>query len=281
MGQFLNATPLWVLALLLFACLMAAWEAGAWLERRLSAAQKDGDDSELGYMHTGVLGLLALLIAFTFGLALERYQTRRDLVVAEANAIGTAEMRVHLLDPPYAGRLAGLFRTYAETRLRYGEAPSTQTAPLERQSDALRGRIQAETLAAVWDIRTTPLAALVVSAVNEALDTGAEREAAHAARLPTTVVVALVVYALVSAAVLGHALARARRPYRATSALLFLLLTLALTLILDLDRPRRGTITISQEPMARLIRSLSAAMPASPSSPAAQAPGTPGGSAPP
>ena len=261
MDRWLNSAPLWLVALGLFLALVAAREVGEWVSRHLSPRASDEDDSERGYIISGVLGLLALLIAFTFGLALDRYQTRRDLVVAEANAIGTAEMRVRLLDPPYAARLSGLFRDYAEKRLRYGLATAAGKPPLQKASADLRSRIQTETLIALQPIRATPLAGLVAPAVNETLDIGVAREAAHGARIPTAVIVVLFVYALVSAGVMGAALKGARNRHRSMTALMFLLLTLALGLILDLDRARTGTITISQEPMARLVDGLRSAPP--------------------
>lgn len=265
MEDLLNGTPLAVLAMAMFASLLVAREIG----RRLGRRGDDGS-AEGGYLLSAVLGLLALLIAFTFGLALDRYETRRDLVVKEANAIGTAAFRVRLLDPPYAERLSGLYRLYAQTRLRYGLAEAAAKPPLERASQDLRARIETETLAAVQPIRTTPLGASVVQAVNDSLDVGAEREAAHAARLPTEVLLVLAAYALVSAGVLGATLPR----HRGMTMLMFLLLTLALGLIFDLDRPQRGGITVSQKPIARLVAALAATPPPG-AAPAPRSPATP------
>ena len=252
MDELIVGTPLWILAIVLFVALMAAMEAGRWLRRRL-ARNPDGEAAEHDYIFNGVLGLLALLIAFTFGLALDRYDARRELVVDEANAIGTAEMRVRLLDSQDGPRLAALLRTYAETRLRYGEASAAGKPPLRAASQALRAQIESETITALRPIATTPLAAMITPAVNEALDIGVTREATHASRIPTMVLAVLAVYALISAGVLGSALDAAGRRGRGMSTLLFLLLTLAIIVILDLDRPQEGAIRISQQPLADLV----------------------------
>ncbi len=266
MDPVLDGWPLTVIGGVIFLLLLMAWEAGAALGQRTPA--DDGGDAAHGYILSGVLGLLALLIAFTFGMALDRFETRRGLVMTETNAIGTAEMRAHLLDPPDATRLSGMLRTYAVTRLRYGLATAADKPPLAEASERQRAQIQSTTLAAVQPIRTTPLAALVVSAVNDTIDIGATREEAHAARLPASVMVVLVVYAVVAAGVLGYALSAARARRRTVSALMFLLLSLALCLILDLDRARGGTIKISQAPMARLVAGFKLPeMPGSPPSP--------------
>ncbi|WP_430423616.1 hypothetical protein [Phenylobacterium sp.] len=262
MDTLIIGTPLWILAVVLFVGLMAAMEAGRWLRRRL-ARNLDGEAAEHDYIFNGVLGLLALLIAFTFGLALDRYDARRELVVDEANAIGTAEMRARLLDSQDGPRLAGLLRTYADTRLRYGEASAAAKPPLRAASQALRARIESETITALRPIATTPLAAMITPAVNEALDIGVTREATHASRIPTMVLAVLAVYALVSAGVLGSALDAAGRRGRGMSTLLFLLLTLAITVILDLDRPQEGAIRISQQPLADLVAGFAATPPPS------------------
>ncbi|MFN9712032.1 MAG: hypothetical protein ACK547_03495, partial [Alphaproteobacteria bacterium] len=167
----------------------------------------------------------------------------------------------------------------ARSRLHGGPAHAARKPQLAAQSEVLRERLQADTLTGVAPIRTTPLAALVVSAINETIDIGAEREAAHAARLPATVAVDLFVYAVVAAGVLGFALSGSSRSHRPVSALMFLLLTLALTLILDLDRPRGGTIQVSQEPMEGLVASfrpqVTRASPPSPATPVSPVVGAP------
>lgn len=254
MGRFLNEAPLLLIAAIMFVLLVLAREGASWLGRRLSGERHVV--SESGYVLSGVLGLLALLIAFTFGLALDRYETRYNLLVAEAAALNTADMRVRLLDQPASGQLVDLVRDYAQVRLAYGEADAAHKEPFAKESAGLRKQIQAQTLHAARNVRDRPFAPLVVQGVNDALAVGVEREAAHNAPLPTTVIIALATHALVVAAVLGYTLPAPHHQHRLVSGLLFLLLTMALTLILDLDRARSGTIRIDQGPMQRLVRSL-------------------------
>lgn len=277
MDDLVIGTPLWVLGLLLLVSLLVAREVGSWIRRRLKG-NLDGEAAEHDYIFNGVLGLLALLIAFTFGLALDRYDARRELVVEEANAIGTAEMRVRLLEGPEGAHLAGLLREYADTRLRYGEAVAAKKPPLRAASIALRARIEAEALRALEPIRLTPLAATITPAVNEALDIGVTREATHASRIPAMVLFVLAIYAVVSAGVLGSALDAAGRTNRGMSTLLFLLLTLAITVILDLDRSQEGFIRISQDPLRQLVEGFAATpLPSAESAPPSPAtPASPG-----
>jgi len=264
MDKFLNQASLPTIAVALFVVLMLARETSSWLTRRF--APQTLIVAGPGYMLSGVLGLLALLIAFTFGLALDRYEARYNLLVAEAAALNTADMRVRLLDQPASGRLVQLVREYAEARVRYGNADAADKPPLAATSGQLRKQIQAETLVAVRNVRDRPFAPLVIQAINDALAVGVEREAAHNAPLPTTVIVVLVIYAIVVAVVLGSTLPAKDHQHRIVSAFLFLLLTLALSLILDLDRARSGSIRIDQGPMERLVKTLEQA-PAPPQRP--------------
>jgi hypothetical protein len=94
---------------------------------------------------------------------------------------------------------------------------------------------------------------LVTPAINDVLDTGAAREALNASRIPSTILVALVAFNLLTAAMMGYALTGTRARQRPATIVLFVLFALAIVLILDLDRPQRGTIRIDQTPMQQLV----------------------------
>ena len=143
MDKFLNQTSLLVISSGLFLVLLTLREGSAWLTRRLAPVS---DTDHPGYVLTGVLGLLSLLIAFTFGLALDRYEARYNLLVAEAAALNTVDMRVRLLDQPASGRLVQLVHRYAKARLDYGEADAAQKPPYERP----RRRFAARSSAKPW-----------------------------------------------------------------------------------------------------------------------------------
>ncbi len=157
MEELLKNTPPFVWTLGVFAALLLARELGNRLARRIRV----NDEIEQGHVISGVLGLLALLIAFTFGMALNRYEARGDLMVKEANAIATAAMRVRMLEPPHAARLGGLHREYADMRVRYGLMTADKKLPLREASRALRARIQTDVLQTLAPIRETALSASI------------------------------------------------------------------------------------------------------------------------
>lgn len=260
LDRFLYDAPLALVGLALLVGMLVAREFGGWLYRSLSGAADDakGETSDEGLIVSGVLGLLALLLGFTFSLALSRHEVRRELVVQEADAIGTAYMRAQLLDEPYRGDLGGRLAVYAKARLAFGEASAAERDGLEARSEALQGSIWQATVKAVEPIRSTALAGLVAGSVNSVVDLAAERKAALAARLPGPVLEVLVLYSLGAAIVVGYALTGMRSHHRAAALLLFGLLTLAILLILDLDRPRSGAILVPQDAMRDAVASLPA-----------------------
>jgi hypothetical protein len=252
--SIVDILPLWAAALVLFVLLIAACWIGIILRSR--AAIERGDDQ--GYILSAALGLLALIIAFTFSLALNRYDLRRGLVVQEANAIGTTYLRADLAPEPYRDRLRIIIRHYVDARLALAEAGEDGTAILaaDTQATQLQQQLWQTTMAALPAIQPAPAGALLVGAVNDTIDLAATRKAALEARLPASVIAALVLYALISAGILGHATSGNPRRSQISAGVLFVLLTLAITLILDLDRPRVGSIVVSQAPLLDLKATL-------------------------
>jgi hypothetical protein len=252
---FMDNFALWQIMIVMLILFVGARELGGWTHRRFAASfSEEGDEtSDKGMLVSAVLGLLALLIAFTFSLSLSRYDDRREMIVEEANAIGTAEMRVRLLPAPNDALLSRLLQDYARTRLAYGQADVTAKPALEGRSVAQRNQIQGAALSALAPEARTPMATLVAPSINAVLDIGAEREALNSARIPGTILVILIAYNLLTAVVLGFALTGKRARQRPATIALFASLTLTIAMIMDLDRPQRGSIRVDQTPMQRLI----------------------------
>jgi len=250
--------PLMAFAFGVFALLLVAREAGGWLNRRIARAADDAarETADESFILSGVLGLLGLLVAFTFSMALHRYEARRAIVVAEANAISTAHMRASLLDDPARGQLTSVLHDYAKLRLRYGEVNARGKSAMAGEVAASQAAIAKAAIAGLRPYRTTQMYAPTIASLNEVLDVGVERQALIAARLPPRILGVLLLYAAVSALVLGYVLAGARAQHRFAAALLFALLTLAFTTILDLDRPQSGAIHIDQKPMRDVVAAL-------------------------
>ncbi|TCV95877.1 hypothetical protein EC912_102222 [Luteibacter rhizovicinus] len=236
---------LWLFGLVVLAALVAARELGLLARSRLRGADATEPASD-GFTLTTVLGLLALLVSFTFSMSLNRYDARRELVVAEGNAIGTTWLRTQLLDADTREALNPLLRTYADERVVYGSAPTDEAeAASYARTSALQTRIWSTMTGGLEPVRGTALAASVISTVNETFDLAASRKAARAAHVPrrVLVLVLLLLYAVVVATLVGWEKGRMRW----STTMLFVLLTLAGMLIIDLDQPTRGAVRVSQQ----------------------------------
>jgi hypothetical protein len=249
---WMDRTPLLVLELGFFLVLLASVEAGyrgyRWVRPR-DGRELRGQE----FLLSAALGLLALLMGFTFSLSLNRYEARRALVVQEANAIGTAWVGAQLFEEPYRGEMSGLLKQYADIRIAWSDISSDQDlGPTRVLQDRLSTAVQHLARGG-----TPPTAVRwVLDPVNEAFGAQAARTAARAARVPNRVLAVLVLYSILSMVMLGYILAINGYRHSAATGLLLVLLTLAFGIILDLDRPQAGAILVSQRPLIAMRATL-------------------------
>jgi hypothetical protein len=245
--RWMEAAPIWVLALGIFVAFFLALQIGKSIGSRQGAK---GDDDP-GLLVSASLGLMALLLGFTVSMAVSRYDERRAQMVAEGNAIGTFIYRTDLLAPePRAKALAAL-QDYVDARVEVGRQNVSKAELAEA-----RGR-QAAAQQLVWQAVMDAAAAatdgsyrmLVVNSANEMFDMATARDIALENRLPHTLVLLLLFFPLASMVLIGYASGKSAKAHTLASFEMVLLLTLVLALIADLNRPRRGTIITPQEVM--------------------------------
>jgi hypothetical protein len=254
--SWLETIPLIAVGLIIFALLLAGVEFGyrshGWLQGRGGAGASRHDGPE--HLLSAVLGLLALLLGFTFSLALNRYEARRDLVLQEANAIGTTWLRAQLLEEPNRTAMSKLLRDYVDARIVW--SVSTDARPSLVATSAIQQKLWVITGAAVRTDSSAQLSRGVMDAMNGSFDLASARTVARSAHIPDRVLHILLLYAILSVVMLGYIQAANGRPHRVATTLLLVLLTLALIVILDVDRPRSGAIQVSQQPLEDLRQSL-------------------------
>lgn len=252
--SWLQTVSLPLVSLIVLVALLVAMEAGyrgrRWLDRRGAAAAGNPPD----HLLSAVLGLLALLLGFTFSLALNRYEARRELVVQEANAIGTTWLRAQLLEEPGRAAMRDLLRDYVEVRLTWSR-DGTPDASLDRTA-AVQQQLWTAMGAVMRTDSSQQLARALMDAMNDSFDAASSRAIARSAHIPGEVVDILLLYAVLSAVMLGYMTGGADRPHRLATVLLLTLLSLALVLILDIDRPLNGGIQVSQQPLRDLRASM-------------------------
>ena len=244
-------------AVTLLVMLVAA--AAGQLIRRAQARRAKPEDTESepsvaqeGYLLSSSLGLLGLLLAFSFGMVINRYEARRELVTTEANAIGTAYLRAQLLDEPHRSRLSNLLVAYTDNRI------NLATADDQAAYFAINDRLLTEIWAAVRAARESALAhgltTSLLATYNEVIDLDTERKVAWQLRVPAEVLFLLLVFLAVTAAFVGHQVDGPRG--RRAAFVLFVLLAISISVIADINRPMSGNARESQQAMRMLLASL-------------------------
>jgi len=238
--------------LVLFALLVLAHLVGFRVARRGRARADEGERSETSTLQGGMLALLGLLLAFTFAAASQRFDARKQLVLDEANAIGTAYLRATAV--PGGEEVAELLRRYVDVRLEGAASRNPEdfrraVGESERLHDAMWSRV-----AALARANPDPLRTLLLVAVNEVIDLHEKRLTAMRNHVPTIILVLLLVVSVLTMASLGHAAgASGGRGGMLSTALTFaMLVTVVIMVVVDLDRPERGLIRVSQQSLQTL-----------------------------
>jgi hypothetical protein len=260
---WLESAPLWALALVVLFAMMLASFSGYILRRRDERALRTGDstaEAQEGYIVSGVLGLLALLTGFTFALAVDRFETRRHLVLEEANAIGTTYLRSQLLEEPHRSRISAMLVAYTDNRIALATAPRDKALAMLPANDHLLTDLWTATVAAFPSMKNLDFSSSYLETMNNLIDLDASRKAARQAKVPSEVFFILLIYVIAATGGLGYVLVNSRA--RAAASVLFLLFVLSLLLIVDIDRPTSGGIEESQAPMQALRASLAEQPPA-------------------
>jgi hypothetical protein len=257
----LDFIPLWLL--FLAACVLSgfAFECGYRFGRWRHTLAGPEKEAPVGAMVGSILGLLAFLLAFTFGMAGSRFDARRQAVLDEANAIGTAYLRTRILPEPQRSETAVLLREYVDVRIRGVE--EGKVAEALSRSEELQQSLWSRAVEASKNKESVPgMPGLFLQSLNEMIDVNAKRvQVGLHNRIPVSIWIGLLALALLSMAALGYqsGLTATRR----SPATLAIVLAFAgvLYLIADLDRPDQGFLRVSQQALIDVQKSMHAARP--------------------
>lgn len=235
-----------LLILGLFLGMLAMLTLGQRLGRRSLAQQPDAARARLTGIEAAIFGLMGLMIAFTFSGAAQRYELRRQLVVDEANAIGTAYLRLDLLPTSRQPALREKYRRYTEARLAvYRVLPDIGASSAQAAvATTLQQEIWAGTVAA---LAQAPAHAtiVVIPALNEMINVPTARAIAALTHTPKLVFAVLLILGLVCSLLAGYVLAGTEtRKVRLYLVAFAVVVTLTIYVIFDLDYPRFGLIRL-------------------------------------
>ena len=252
--------PLWAVYVLTVAVTLLAIELGYWLGKAWQRRNPDAKEGGVGTLAGATLGLLAFLLAFITSVAVARFDNRRGLVVAEANAIGTTYLRAGYLDEPHRQEIRDLLREYVDVRL---AATSEQNlAEVVARSEEIHTSLwaHAETLARAAP--ASPMIALFITTLNEMIDLHTVRYVAvTATRLPSALWVGLYVVTFLAMLLVGMQASFGTRQNFVALVVLALVFGAVILLIADLNNTQEGALNVSQQAMLDLQRQLHAPTP--------------------
>lgn len=258
--NLLDRTEPWVVGLVFLVVLVAGAQLAHGLGRRLADRADEVLRSQVSTMQAALLGLLGLMLAFSFALASSRFDTRRELVVEESNAIGTSWLRAALLPEPQRTEVRELLRRYVDLRIelqseridreRLGEAVA--------RAKALQDQFWNRTVEVAREQPRSVTLGLLLDSLNQTIDLQEKRIIAFHARVPPLILLLLLLVSIaaVGAESLGFGLAG--RPHLLATAVLSLLIAAIITVVVDLDGPQSGWIRVSQESMVSLAHDIAA-----------------------
>ncbi|PVY39706.1 bestrophin-like domain [Pontibacter virosus] len=239
----------------LFVLILAAQEAGYRLGHHYQRKTDKDVKAQTNTIQAGTLGLLALILGFTFNMALQRYNNRSEAVINEANAIGTALMRTHLLPAPYDSISHGLLQQYIDLRLAVSNtdyAMVTEQETLAKETKALQRNIWEQAVKAARIDPRTVTTGFFIDSLNNMIDAHSKRNALLAMHVPEIILFLLFIVFIMSGALIGYGSGLGNQRTILPSALMSFLICLVVFIIIDLDRPKRGIIKVNQQSMEQL-----------------------------
>ena len=234
-----------------FVCFEVGFRLGVWWQAREPGEQEGPTDMLVG----SLLGLMAFVLAITLGLATDRHDARRSLVVAEANAIATAYQRADYLPAAEAARLKSLLRAYLPLRI--------VTDPAEVPANIVKSSELAQQM---WTIEVTAaqsgnnldLISSLGKSLNEIVTVSEQRVVAGVyARVPRTIMFLLLGGSALSLAMVGYSAGIKGRRSVLSATVLIITLGVVTTLVVDLDRPQEGLLKVSQQALVDVQRFMS------------------------
>jgi hypothetical protein len=240
---------------------LLATEAGYRIGRWWQGRTPDEKEGPTAMIVGSLLALMAFLLAITMGMASDRFDSRRGLVLAEANAVGTAYLRAGYLPEPASGETRALLRAYVPLRI------ATNDRARVRRNVTRSVEIQAELWAIAEELaRTTPesvMLGLYIDSLNEVIDLHEERVITGIyARVPETILLLLLFGSIMTLAMVGYNAGLTRRRSPLTAAVLVTVLGAVISLVFDLDRPQGGFLEVSQRPLIDLQGQIGVKLPA-------------------
>ncbi len=214
--------------------------------------------SQIITIQGAMLGLLALLLGFTFSMAMSRFEIRKQQILEESNAIGTTYLRAQLMPEPPRKAVSDLLRRYVEVRLQFYQAEIKGEGFQKALERTERLQLELWSRATAWadkDPRAVT-AGLFLQSLNETIDLHAKGLTALENHVPEIILVLLYFVALTAIGLIGYGCGLAGRRNFMVTLVTSVLIAAVIVVIIDLDRPQRGLIRVGLGRMEELHQSM-------------------------
>lgn len=255
LSQSFDSIPLLGL-FILFCCLCGVsvelgYRVGRWRHIHFSKER----DQTVGAMVGAILGLVALVLAFTFNLAASRFDTRRQTIVEEANAIGTTALRARFLPEPERSKISELLREYVKNRIRGRDALQIQAEI--RRSEELHEELWTQAVAAEQHSSHPVTTGLFIQSLNEVIDLHSKRVFVGLRnRIPFIIWAGLSGLAVLGITAVGYQSGLSATERSPMMFGLILAFVFVMYLIADLDRSSEGFLQVGEDAMFDLQKNL-------------------------
>ena len=245
LNAFLYTTPVWLITFTLFANVFLFYLLGSKTGRYIKSKRPESKADGIGPLEGALLGLLSLLLGFTLSQSASRYDTRRALIIHEANDIGTAILRSDMYQDSIKIQFKNDLKEYVETRIAYYETIdegeiSKSLSEAEKISDRIWDRVVISSKKNPDFVRDNQM----IPAVNSMIDIVNNRDAGRLARVPDPIIYLLMILTVLGSFIIGYAKKENKIDWIILT--LYSVMTIAtIFVILDIDRPRRGFIQTS------------------------------------
>jgi len=258
MQQTIDQIPLLVIFLITTLMLFTAAEIGFYLGKWRKRRSKDEERGQTGALMGAALGMLAFLLAFTFGMAGSIHNARKSVLLEEANAIGTAYLRAHIIPEPFSSKIKGLLQEYVGVRLKGAQSRTTdQFQQAIARSEELHNELWALSVSLAKENSGSIFAGLFVDSLNKVIDLHSKRiTAALRNRIPISIGITLVFVAILTMILMGYQAGLTGIRTLVARFALILAFASVMLLITDLDRPGKTMIKVSQQAMIDLQTSI-------------------------
>jgi hypothetical protein len=253
-----------LIGLVLLGLMLAVTESGFRLGRRAKARANDGTRALISGIAGSVLGVVGLLLGFTISMAVFRFEIRKQLVLEEANAIGTSFLRTQLLPEQDGDYISSRLRQYVDLRTRYvrpgklGNMNDLEALKAAREGSAdLQKEFWTRAVSCARKDPNAVTSGLLLQSLNQVIDLDAARWMAYKDHVPEAVIYVDSIVALLATTLVGYSMGLLGPRNIFSESLLCLALTLVILVVMDIDRPTRGVVTVSQQPMLDLQQQLS------------------------